>query len=75
MEEKGIDSLTGQVFVEIDPRYFRPTEVETLVGDPSRARIKLSWKHKISFDALVEEMVKADMLAVLEEQKRRNRHA
>ena len=75
MEEKGIDSLTGQVLVEIDPRYFRPTEVETLVGDPSRARIKLSWKHKISFDALVEEMVKADMLAVLEEQKRRNRHA
>ena len=44
-------------------------------GDPSRARSKLSWKHKISFDALVEEMVKADMLAVLEEQKRRNRHA
>ena len=40
-----------------------------------RARSKLSWKHKISFDALVEEMVKADMLAVLEEQQRRNRHA
>ena len=75
MEEKGIDSATGQVLVEIDPRYFRPTEVEILVGDPSRAHGKLNWKHKISFDALVEEMVRADMLAVLEEQKRRNRHA
>lgn len=75
MEEKGIDRVTGQVLVEIDPRYFRPTEVETLVGDPSKACSKLSWKHKISFDALVEEMVKADMLAVLEEQNRRNRHA
>ena len=74
MEEKGIDSATGQVLVEIDPRYFRPTEVEILVGDPSRAHGKLNWKHKISFDALVEEMVRADMLAVLEEQKRRNRH-
>ena len=75
MEEKGIDSATGQLLVEIDPRYFRPTEVEILLGDPSRAHRKLEWKHKISFDALVEEMVKADMLAVLEEQKRRNRHA
>ena len=75
LEEKGIDSATGQVLVEIDPRYFRPTEVETLVGDPSRACSKLSWKHKIRFDALVEEMVKADMLAVLEEQNRRNCHA
>ena len=74
MEEKGIDSATGQVLVEIDPRYFRPTEVEILVGDPSRAHGKLNWKHKISFDALVEEMVRADMLAVLEEQKRRNRN-
>jgi GDPmannose 4,6-dehydratase len=74
-EEKGIDRATGQVLVEIDPRYFRPTEVEILVGDPSRAHSKLNWKHKISFDALVEEMVKADMLTVREEQKRINRHA
>ena len=74
-EEKGIDRATGQVLVEIDPRYFRPTEVEILVGDPSRAHSELNWKHKLSFDALVEEMVKADMLTVREEQKRINRHA
>jgi transposase len=44
----------------IDPRYFRPTEVELLVGDPSKARKKLGWQHKVSFDALVAEMVDAD---------------
>ena len=74
MAEQGIDQATGQVLVEIDPRYFRPTEVDSLLGDPSKARAELGWTHKTSFDALVADMVKADMVAVLEEQARRNRH-
>jgi GDPmannose 4,6-dehydratase len=74
-EEKGIDKSTGATLVEVDPRYFRPTEVDSLLGDPSKARAKLGWRHKTSFDALVSDMVKADMAAVLAERERRNRHA
>ncbi len=74
-QEKGVDKGTGQVLVEIDPRYFRPTEVDSLLGDASKARSRLGWTHKTSFDALVKEMVEADMVAILEEQERRNRHA
>jgi GDPmannose 4,6-dehydratase len=59
--EKGVDAGTGRVVVEVDPRYFRPTEVELLIGDPSKARKKLGWRHKVSFDALVAEMVDADL--------------
>ncbi len=62
--ERGIDKATGQVLVEVDPRYFRPTEVEHLVGDPSKARQVLGWKHKVSFDALVKEMVEEDLKAL-----------
>jgi len=51
----------GQVIVRIDPRYFRPTEVESLLGDPSKAKNKLGWEPKISFDELVQEMVLADL--------------
>ncbi|PTB21076.1 GDP-mannose 4,6-dehydratase [Trinickia symbiotica] len=50
----------GDVIVRVDPRYFRPTEVETLLGDASKAHEKLGWKPRISFDALVREMVRAD---------------
>jgi GDPmannose 4,6-dehydratase len=53
----------GDVIVRVDPRYFRPTEVETLLGDPSKAREKLGWTPKTGFDALVREMVDADYLA------------
>jgi len=53
----------GQAIVRIDPRYFRPTEVETLLGDPSKARRKLGWKPKVSFKALVTEMMGADLQA------------
>jgi GDPmannose 4,6-dehydratase len=60
VDEKGIDSK-GQVIIAVDPRYFRPTEVETLLGDPSKAREKLGWTPKISFDELVAEMVHADL--------------
>ena len=64
--EKGIDQASGQVLVEIDPRYFRPTEVDSLLGDPSKARTELGWTHKTSFDALVADMVEADLVAILE---------
>jgi len=72
--EKGIDQASGQVLVEIDPRYFRPTEVDSLLGDPSKARAELGWTHKTTFDALVADMVEADMVMIQEEQERRNRH-
>jgi GDPmannose 4,6-dehydratase len=51
----------GQVIVRVDPRYFRPTEVESLLGDPSKAKNELGWEPKITFDELVKEMVQADM--------------
>ena len=74
-EEKGVERATGEVLVEVDPRYFRPTEVETLLGDPSKARSRLGWNHKTSFDQLVKDMVDADMVAILKEQERANRNA
>ena len=51
----------GQTVVAIDPRYFRPTEVETLLGDPAKARKKLGWKQEISFDQMVREMIEHDL--------------
>jgi GDPmannose 4,6-dehydratase len=54
---------TGRCIVAVDPRYFRPTEVETLLGDPSKAKNKLGWTPKISFDELVAEMVREDLKA------------
>jgi len=53
----------GQVIVRVDPRYFRPTEVETLLGDPSKAHAKLGWKPSTSFEQLVKEMVECDLAA------------
>ena len=75
VEEKGVERATGEVLLEVDPRYFRPTEVETLLGDPSKARSRLGWHHKTSFDQLVKDMVDADMVAILKEQERANRNA
>jgi GDPmannose 4,6-dehydratase len=75
IEEKGLDAATGSVLVEVDPRYFRPTEVEFLVGDPSKARAKLGWHHKISFDVLVKEMVDSDIEALRVESKKHQRSA
>jgi GDPmannose 4,6-dehydratase len=63
ISERGIEDGTGRVLVEVDSRYFRPTEVECLVGDPSKARRKLGWTHQVSFDALVKEMVEEDLKA------------
>ena len=72
--ERGIDASSGQVLVEVDARYYRPTEVEYLLGDPSKARRILGWKHGISFEALVKEMVEEDLKTVSDEQNRRSRH-
>jgi GDPmannose 4,6-dehydratase len=72
-DERGLESGTGRTLVEIDPRYFRPTEVDFLCGDPSKARAKLGWSHKVPFDALVREMVESDLEAVRRENVRRNR--
>ncbi len=66
IKEKGLDKKTGKVLVLVDPRYFRPTEVELLLGDPSKAREKLGWKHEHSLRQLVSDMVKND----IEEAKR-----
>jgi GDPmannose 4,6-dehydratase len=60
LEEKGYDSY-GKCVVAVDPRYFRPTEVETLLGDPARAREKLGWTPKTTFNELVAEMVREDL--------------
>ena len=65
VHEKGIDVATGKVLVEVDPKYFRPTEVDQLLGDPSKARTQLGWNpHKTSFHELVRIMVQHDMRKV-----------
>ena len=61
VDEKGIDKNTGRVLVEVDPRYFRPAEVELLWGDSSKARTELGWEPKYSFMDLVKEMVQSDL--------------
>jgi GDPmannose 4,6-dehydratase len=61
MDEKGYDSETGNLIVAVDPRYFRPTEVETLLGDPSKAREKLGWEPKITLEEMVHEMMENDI--------------
>src|SRR2546430_14317755 len=63
-DETGIDAATRRVLVKIDPRYVRPTEVDHLISDPSKARQKLGWQHTVSFKDLVSEMVRADMKRV-----------
>lgn len=61
LAEQGVDARDGSVLIEIDERYFRPTEVDALRGDPSKARQRLGWHHKVTFDELVREMVDADL--------------
>ncbi|MGD9731517.1 MAG: GDP-mannose 4,6-dehydratase [Desulfamplus sp.] len=61
VNEKGINLENGRTIVAVDPRYFRPTEVETLLGDPSKAKINLGWEPKITFGQLVSEMIKTDL--------------
>ncbi len=62
--EIGRDAVSGQVLVQIDPRYFRPTEVELLLGDPSKAQERLGWRHQTKFADMVREMVESDLRQV-----------
>jgi GDPmannose 4,6-dehydratase len=73
--EVGIDKRTGKELVQIDPRYFRPTEVDELLGDASKAREKLGWVPKIKFAELVAEMMESDLKAIEQEQWRNDRTA
>ncbi|MGA3332601.1 MAG: GDP-mannose 4,6-dehydratase [Terracidiphilus sp.] len=67
VDEVGIDTGTGDIAVRIDSRYFRPAEVDSLLGDPSKARRVLGWKHTVTFSELVAEMVNSDLQAVARE--------
>ncbi len=62
VEEKGYDCETGRCIVQVDPRYFRPTEVETLLGDATKAKQQLGWEPRIGFQELVREMVREDLM-------------
>lgn len=75
VNEEGIDSDTGDVLVKIDPCYFRPTEVEQLLGDASKAKANLGWTHTTTFSELVSEMVAADRKQILNEKNRQDRSA
>jgi GDPmannose 4,6-dehydratase len=63
-DEQGVDEETGRVIVRIDPRYFRPTEVDSLLGDATRAREQLGWQPKYDFKGLVKEMIEADVASL-----------
>jgi GDPmannose 4,6-dehydratase len=71
-KETGSDAKTGKVLVEVDPRFFRPTEVDLLIGDASKARDRLGWAPKIKFDALVREMVRSDLKLLEQNHPRRD---
>jgi GDPmannose 4,6-dehydratase len=64
VDEKGYCSDSGRLLIEIDPRYFRPTEVDLLIGDPAKAKAKLGWSHETSVRDLAREMVQADLLVM-----------
>ena len=66
--EKGVENKTGKTIVAVDPRYFRPTEVETLLGNPAKAKEQIGWTPEVTFSELVAEMVQQD----LEEARRDN---
>jgi GDPmannose 4,6-dehydratase len=74
VSEQGVDARDGRVLIEIDPRYFRPTETDALLGDPSKARRKLGWRHKVSFEQLVREMVDSDLDEMRRHGMRPNSH-
>lgn len=64
IDEKGYCTRTGDILVAVDPEYYRPTEVEFLLGNPEKAWRQLGWQHKTSFEQLVAEMVEADRMAI-----------
>ena len=74
-DEVGIDEKSGKAIVHVDPNYFRPTEVDLLLGDPSKAKAKLGWEAKTTFDELVVEMVDSDLKAIEREAWRSDRTA
>ena len=61
VDEKGRNAATGEILVEVDPAYFRPTEVELLLGDPTKAKRDLGWEPKVTFPTLVRRMVRSDL--------------
>jgi GDPmannose 4,6-dehydratase len=69
VDEKGIDTASDKELVGVDPRYFRPTEVDTLEGDASKAHAKLGWRHSTSFTDLVREMTESDLKVVAQERR------
>jgi GDPmannose 4,6-dehydratase len=75
VDEVGLDAKTGDALVKIDPRYFRPTEVDMLLGDPTKAHERLGWRHRTSFRELVAEMVAADLELAERERWRNDRSA
>ncbi|MEM9284264.1 MAG: GDP-mannose 4,6-dehydratase [Pseudomonadota bacterium] len=64
VDEVGVDTTSGKTIVRIDPIYFRPTEVDLLLSDPTKARDKLGWTHKVTFDDLVKDMIESDLAEV-----------
>ena len=67
VDEKGVDTKTGEVIVEVDPVYFRPTEVELLLGDATKSREKLNWEPKYNLDMMIDEMIEEDMQEALKD--------
>ena len=74
VDEKGHNAATGDCLIEVDPRYFRPTEVELLIGDPAKAKEKLGWEATITLTEMVAEMVTNDLDVVHREANRKDRH-
>jgi GDPmannose 4,6-dehydratase len=74
VDEIGVDTASGETLVKIDSRYFRPTEVDLLLGDPAKARRVLGWQHKVSFPELVAEMVESDLKVIAQESNREHGH-
>lgn len=74
VDEKGYEVGTGKVLIEVDSAYFRPTEVELLIGDPTKAREKLGWTYTTTLPEMVAEMVASDLLVVKQESDRKDRH-
>src|SRR5262249_16886321 len=70
VEEKGVDARSNRILIQIDPRYFRPTEVDILLGDATKARSTLGWRHQVSFENVVTEMVTADLKILANERSR-----
>jgi GDPmannose 4,6-dehydratase len=70
VDEKGVCTKSGRVLVEVDRRYFRPTEVDLLIGDARKARQRLGWSHETAWSELCAEMVQSDLVAVAKEQRK-----